>query len=151
METRISPMPRDLRTGVAAVECAIIMPVLTLLVLGAVDVGQYAHVHQKVTEASRETARFAVRYDTTSVEQTKSMCADYLQEAFPGCSLETAAQVKMTAADGTSTVPNDLTTMPSGTQVNVQVLLQYDSVRWLNGFPILSGQTISVTTAMRRE
>ena len=45
------------RSGVAAVECALAAPVLMLLVLGAIDIGQYANVHQKVSDASREGVR----------------------------------------------------------------------------------------------
>ena len=50
-----TPQRRD-RGGSAAVECAIVAPLLTLLVLGTIDVGQYANVYQKVSDASARGA-----------------------------------------------------------------------------------------------
>jgi Flp pilus assembly protein TadG len=43
--------------GAAAVEFAIVLPVLLLLVLGAIDWGWYFFVEQVVTNAAREGAR----------------------------------------------------------------------------------------------
>jgi Flp pilus assembly protein TadG len=48
-----------LRNGIAAVECAIVAPLLVLLLLGAIDLGQYVNVYQKVSDASRAGARIA--------------------------------------------------------------------------------------------
>jgi Flp pilus assembly protein TadG len=72
------------RSAVAAVECAIVLPLLTLLVLGAIDVGQFANVYQKVSDASREGARAAARYGTETTSQVKSTVMSYLAEVSNG-------------------------------------------------------------------
>jgi Flp pilus assembly protein TadG len=66
------------RHGIAAVECAFVAPLLTLLVLGAIDVGQYANIYQKVSDASREGARAAVRTQTLTTSQVNTDVMNYL-------------------------------------------------------------------------
>ena len=126
------------RNGIAAVECAVVAPLLTLLVLGAIDVGQYANVCQKISDASREGARVAARHE----------------KAAPGTSPSTfasAAQVVVTDAFGKAIPGGDLTQIATGSQVNVRVTLEYDPVRWHSGFKGLNGRQIATTTMMRRE
>jgi Flp pilus assembly protein TadG len=52
--------------GAAAVEFAIILPLLVSLVLGTIDWGYYFFVQQVVTNAAREGARVGTLYDPTS-------------------------------------------------------------------------------------
>ena len=75
--------PSVSRRGAAAVECAIIAPLMTLLLLGAIDVGQFANVYQKVSDASRHGARVASRYGTTTTGQVEAAVMDYLEQACP--------------------------------------------------------------------
>src|SRR5687768_3502192 len=75
--------PSVSRRGAAAVECAIIAPLLTLLLLGAIDVGQYANMYQKVSDASRHGARVAAKYGTTTTAQVEAAVMDYLEQACP--------------------------------------------------------------------
>ena len=48
---------RDRQRGAAAVEFALVLPILLLLVLGAIDWGWYFFIDQMVTNAAREGAR----------------------------------------------------------------------------------------------
>ena len=142
------------RKGAAAVECAIVAPLLTLLVLGAVDLGQYANVQQTVSDASREGARVAARYDTVLVSQVEAAVRDYLEEAFPGKSDTTIAamtQVTVTKSNGGAISGGDLTTSGSGAEVEVTVSVSYDDLRWVHGFPGINGQQVVSRTVMRRE
>ncbi|MCA9007880.1 MAG: hypothetical protein KDA70_21590, partial [Planctomycetaceae bacterium] len=51
-----------------------------------------------------------------------------------------------------ASIPNgNLETIPSGSAVSVQVIFQFNSVRWLSGFAGLNGVSIETTTVMRRE
>ena len=54
------------RSGVAAVECALVAPLLVLVVLSAIDVGQFINVSQVVDNGAREGVRKAIR-DTSAV------------------------------------------------------------------------------------
>jgi Flp pilus assembly protein TadG len=152
---RISRCSPDVaRRGVSAVECAILAPLFTLLVLGTVDVGQFANVYQKVSDASREGARTAARFGTATTAQVEAAVMDYLEAAAPDvppATLAAATDVTVSGAGGANIAGGSLTTLPSGTQIRVQVTVRYDPVRWINGIGELSGSEITATTMMRRE
>jgi Flp pilus assembly protein TadG len=142
------------RNGIAAVECAVVAPLLILLVLGAIDVGQYANVCQKISDASREGARVAARHDTVTSSQVQAAVIDYLEKVAFGTSSSayaSAAQVVVTDAFGKAIPGGDLTKIATGSQVNVRVTLDYAPVRWHSGFKGLDGRQIVTTTMMRRE
>lgn len=146
--------PAASRRGVSAVECAILAPLLTLLVLGIIDVGQFANNYQKVSDASRAGARTATRFGTATTAQVEQAVMDYLEVASPGvppATLASATDVTVTMADGTPIVAGLLTTIPSGSQLRVQVTLRYDPVRWVSGIGDLNGSELTSTTMMRRE
>jgi Flp pilus assembly protein TadG len=141
------------RGGSAAVECAIVAPLLTLLVLGTIDVGQYANVYQKVSDASRAGARFAARYSTQNTSAVVSAARDYLKDVSTGGSsaLASAAQITVTDGSGNPVPSGNLQQYSTGSPLKVTVQVQYDPVRWIDGFKGLDGVTISSTTMMRRE
>jgi len=146
--------PGATRRGISAVECAILAPLFTLLALGAVDVGQFANVYQKVSDASREGARTAARFGTGTTAQVEAAVMDYLEQAAPDVppsTLAAATDVTVTGAGGVAIVGGSLTTMPTGSQVQVQVTLRYDPVRWISGISELNGSELTATTMMRRE
>ena len=142
------------RRGIAAVECAIVSPLLILLVLGTIDLGQYANVYQKISDASREGARIAVQNESLTASQVSSGVMNYLQDALPNVpssTLASAITVKVAGATGGSIPGGNLTNVASGSQIQVTVTLKYDVVRWINRLPFLNGSEIASTTMMRRE
>lgn len=145
------------RRGAAAVEAALVTPVLIVITLGAIDVGQFVNVGQTVNSASREGARRAVRNDATSTSDVQSTMHTYIANSFPNVSsatLQNATTITMTttpAAGGPATTVTDLSAVTSGDQITVTATLSYDAVRWASGFPGLNGWTITTSTTMRRE
>lgn len=142
------------RHGIAAVECSIVAPLLIILVLGAIDVGEFANVCQKVSDASREGARIAVQNETRTYSQVSAGVTNYLHDAFPQVPpaiLSSAVSVVVSDATGSSIAGGDLTTIASGAQIRVTVNLQYDFVRWINHLPLLDGKAVVATSVMRRE
>jgi Flp pilus assembly protein TadG len=145
---------RRTRKGAAAVECALVAPVLTLLVLGGIDVGQYANVYQKVSDASRAGARVAARYTTTTTSQVQTAVLDYLEQTspnVPAATLAGATTVTITDGNGNAIAGGNLSGMATGSAIRVRVMLQFDPVRWVSGISELSGSQIATTTTMRRE
>ena len=138
------------RHGVAAVEFAIVLPLIVLILLGAIDVGQSIYVAQVVNEASREGARQAARFDTTSESTVRNTVISFIQNSFPSVGGGDVS-VDFTNSAGDAVESGNLTNVASGSPVTVQVALQYDSVRWIPGFIGLGGRTIATTTVMRRE
>jgi Flp pilus assembly protein TadG len=141
------------RRGNAAVECALVAPLLVLIILGSIDVGQFVNVAQTVNKASREGARAASKDTITNVSQVKTAVKDYIVNAFPNVSsgnIESALTVTVWDSTGTQ-LTGDLTAVPSGASVWVKATFDYSAVRWTTGFSGVSGKTLSTTTVMRRE
>lgn len=128
-------------------------PLLVLIILGAIDVGQFINVGQTVSNASREGARRASRDTVLNVSEVESSVKTYLENAFPGVSAgQIDGATTVTVWDSTGTVlTGDLTAVPSGASVWVKVDFQYSAVRWTYGFSAVNNQTLSTTTVMRRE
>lgn len=141
------------RRGAAAVECAIIAPLLTLLLLGAIDVGQFANMYQKVSDASRHGARVAAKNGTTTTTEVQTAVMNYLQQACPNVpagTLNSATTVTVMDSAGT-TMSGSLAAVTTGTQLRVRVTMQFEPVRLISGFEGLDGSQITTTTFMRRQ
>lgn len=141
------------RRGAAAVEFAVISPVLLLTAIGTVDVGQYAAVGQIVNNASREGARVAIRADTASVSQVEAAVLAYMTDALPGVSSETIdSGLSVSVTDTYAMISgDDMTNLESGYQVSIQVTFDYQSVRWAPSGFFGSNTIVQTTTIMRRE
>lgn len=141
------------RRGAAAVECAIIAPLLTLLLLGAIDVGQFANMYQKVSDASRYGARVAAKNGTSTTAAVETAVMNYLQQACPNVpagTLDAATTVTVMDSAGT-TMSGSLAAVTTGSQLRVQVTMQFEPVRFISGFEGLDGSQITTTTMMRRQ
>jgi Flp pilus assembly protein TadG len=127
---------------------------LILITFGAIDVGQSINVAQVVNDASREGARQATRLDVTDVSEVEAAVREFITNAFTRNSAD-ALSVGLTVNVGDESnaqIPGgDLTAIDSGSSVSVQVILQYDSVRWVPFLPSFRGATIETTCVMRRD
>lgn len=124
------------------------------MVMGTIDVGQFVSVGQTVNNASREGARRACRNAVKTVSEVETAVQAYLANTFPNVSpAEINAAVTVTVVDGSGSAISggDLTTVPSGESVSVTVTFQYETVRWVSGFPGVTGQSLRTKTVMRRE
>jgi Flp pilus assembly protein TadG len=142
------------RRGVAATEFALVLPVLMIIILGAIDVGEFINVGQVVAHAAREGAREASRDRTTDVSQVEHAVRTYLSGAFPNmtaANLGTIAQVTVSTNSGGVLTGSAVNTVPSGDPITVTVSLSFDAVRWLQGVNFLGGRVLSSTTVMRRQ
>ncbi|QDT28452.1 TadE/TadG family type IV pilus assembly protein [Gimesia panareensis] len=150
------------RKGVAAVECALVAPLLVLITMGAIDSGQFVNMAQVVNDASYAGARQASQNTALNQSEVRATVLNYVAQQCPHISatqLDSAItvnvyrslNVSLLGGDLTAVLNGDLTTILSGEPVAVQVIFRYDSVRWLNGFPGLGGRSLETTTFMRRE
>ncbi len=153
-KTRVSLIRARDRRGAAVVEFACVLPLLILIVLGTIGAGQFVNVAQIVTDASREGARQASRTTMTNESEVESAVQGFFAEAFPGVptsDLNAALTVDVTDSLGAAIPDGDLTTIASGSSLSVQVTFEFDTVQWIAGSPIFSGQSIQTETVMRRE
>jgi Flp pilus assembly protein TadG len=65
--------------GSIAVEFAIILPVLLLLIVGGMDLGHSYYIKHLVTTASREGARYAGKYTGTDAAPTSGAVSDHVK------------------------------------------------------------------------
>jgi len=147
---RLRPL-RQCRPAAAAVEFAVVVPVLLMFLLGIVEYGRLLMVSQITTNASREGARYAVQADTTAAG-VDTYVRDYLKSAsVPDAAITTVALEYYNAANTwvTCTTPS---TMAQGTQVRVRVEIDFTKVSWLPSTVFVpSGTLLKGTTVMRKE
>jgi Flp pilus assembly protein TadG len=117
--------------GVAAVELAIILSILLILVVGGMDIAHMYYMNYIITNASREGARYAAKYTvnpdgtpcpTPTSDQVSNYVTntlDYSRFNFP--------DFKVSSAVGTSVSPNGATVSV------VTVTVRADKYWWFLG------------------
>lgn len=127
--------------GIAAVELALIMPVLVLLLVGIWEVGRMVEVQQLLTNAAREGGRQAST-GVKSSSQVKDDVVRYL--TINGISGVAAKDVTVTNLTSSSraepTAANQLD------QFRVTVSIPFSSVRWVILNQITSVKTLSASS-----
>jgi Flp pilus assembly protein TadG len=128
---------RAQRRGAAAVEMAVVSPVVVLLVLGMIEVSRGVMVQHLLTNAARDGARSAV-LSGAEAGAVEAQVADYLSaSSVPGSTVAVS--------------PNPLTLAQSGDPVSVTVSVPFNAVSWVPAPWFLEGKTLSSTVMMRRE
>jgi Flp pilus assembly protein TadG len=79
IQLRQLPRRRRNQEGAAAVEFALILPILMLLTLGALDMGHMYYIDHLITNASREAARYAAKYTGAAAAPTSTQVSDYVK------------------------------------------------------------------------
>ena len=131
---RLTALP--VRRGAAAVEFAVVLPLLMFFTLGIIEYGRLVMVQQILSGASREGVRLAVA-DTATTSQVASQVNSYLASArVPNASVTVSPSPPSSAADGTP--------------VTVTVSIPFSQVAWLP--PLFNlGTTLQSTSVMRRD
>jgi Flp pilus assembly protein TadG len=130
--------PSGSRRGAAAVEFAVVAPLLFLLILGIIEIGRMMMVQQVVTNAAREGCRKAVLAGATE-DQVYAVIDNYLTGS--GISGHTRA------------VSPSLTGATMGEAVTVTVRVSYDNVTWLplGAVQWMKGKQLQASVVMRKE
>jgi Flp pilus assembly protein TadG len=114
------------RSGIAAVEFAVIMPVMAFLIIGLWEVGRMVEVQQYLINGAREGARQASTGVKTTAEVQQTVVT-YLQQK--GLTFVTASNVTVTSVSNTSITDPSLATQLD--QFRVSVSIPFDSVKWI--------------------
>jgi Flp pilus assembly protein TadG len=137
-------------TGATAVEFALILPLLLVLIIGLIDFGRMGFVQVSVTSASREGARYSSLY--SSGLTSTQLISDFVQTTSPSTArvsqLDSTGALTVTASMCSSTTSGENTSVTVTTNfkwllpVNL-ISIVNPSANWINDF------TISSTGVMR--
>lgn len=139
---------RTRRTGTAAVELALVAPVLCLAILGMIEIGRAVQVQAALTNAVREgcrgyadnTATLPSGYQTGTPEYAQYLVADSLNNAnigIPTASLTVTATATPITVSGISM-----------TEATVTATLPYSAVSYFPAF-IMTGN-LQATVTMKK-
>lgn len=126
--------------GAAAVEFALVLPILLLILFGIIEFGFAFYNKEVITNASREAARAGIVQQTPKLTETaiEDVAKDYLQAA--GWD-KTKADISVTGAGGS---------YPSALTVTVNYPYSFSVLpNFIAGFS--KDITLSATTVMRHE
>jgi len=124
---RITRKPTSRRDAVAAVEFAVTLPLLLLLLVGIWEVERIVQVKQIVSNAAREGAR-AASTGTNDYDEIRTLVLNYLTNSGIN-NTGVAVEVKNITKDssGTTYDPSAATQLD---RLEVTVSLPFDNVRW---------------------
>ncbi|WP_427016404.1 TadE/TadG family type IV pilus assembly protein [Pseudarthrobacter sp. P1] len=131
---------KDSERGAAAVEFALLLPVLLLLVMGIMEFGRAYNVQISASQAAREGARYvAVNYPSIyfSADTAKTTALD----AAPGLPAGTTVSIEYKQANGGAAGA-----CASGSAVTVTVVNQ---LNWLTGYLPIAGPKITGVGVMQ--
>lgn len=141
--------PEATRNATAAVELALVAPLLVLLVMGSIEFGQLVNTSQAISNGARVGAKKATRADINYVTDVEYSVKNYLENLFSGAG--STAQVKVFDNSGIQLSGTELGGIDSGDEISVEVTVNFDTVRWMSGFAVPDGQILNSKTYMRRE
>ena len=117
--------PKSTReTGAAAVEFALILPILLVLVLGIAEMGRAFNIQVSLSEAAREAARYAAIHNAES---------GYTHTSAQAVGIAAAPSVGLSASNVGVAFSTGSTCTTSG---NAVVTVTY-TTPWMTGFPAL--------------
>ena len=125
------------RRGAAAVEVALIAPLMLLFTFGMIEISRMMMVKNAATQASREGARVAVLPGSESDDVRARV-----QEELSIMSIDVAT-IELD--------PEIISNAPPGSNVTVRVRVNPDDVSWVPSFLTFTIPEISATSVMRRE
>ncbi len=132
--------------GVAAVEFAIILPVLMLIIFGIIEFGLLMYDKQVITNASREGARAGIVVGVSRVDD------DGILEMMDRYIANHLITFGATPSLDITIEPVDRTDMDFGDELTVTVTYDYDFLVLPNFVADFAGvQTLATTTVMKMQ
>jgi len=140
------------RRGAVALEYALTLPFLALIILGIIECGQLMSAQELMANAGREGGRLAVLGGSTigSNSSTGANEVNYrIRTYLDGSSIpSSAAQIAVTDLDNSGMT--DLPQSASGDRIRVSITVPFKLISWSPSF-FFGGVTLKSTSIMRKE
>ncbi|MFO0947827.1 MAG: TadE/TadG family type IV pilus assembly protein [Planctomycetota bacterium] len=144
----------DSRKGAAVVEFAIVAPLMFMLFFSMVEIGRAVMVAQLAVNASREGCRQAAQTGSSTTD-VSTFVKDYLQASGIANGAVTVQIQNQTVTNGAFGTTTNLSTVPTGMGVRVNISINFADVTWLPdnfAYAIMPNNAkISGSTTMRKE
>ena len=127
------------RSGVVAVEMALVVPILLMLTFGLIEYGWMFLKSQELTNTVRRGARVAIRADSTTSD-VETAIAD----------LMTTAGLSGSGYSVTIT-PSDVSGAAAGDVIKVEISLPYDNVSLAGTSIVPTPSTLQASASMAKE
>jgi Flp pilus assembly protein TadG len=141
---------RTLRRGVAAVEFALIAPILCTLVLGIIELSRGLEVKDLLNDAARKGCRLAIlpQNPTDNTVVTNTGVTAEVQDIMNDNDLNTRNLAISIKVNGSAV---DVSTASQGDQISVKVAIPVSDTKWWSTY-FLAGSVIeSETIVMMRQ
>jgi Flp pilus assembly protein TadG len=144
------------RKGAAAVEFALVAPLLCIVILGSLEIGRALQVQMALTNAAREGCRAycdttatvtldGTTYQTGTSNYAIAVVKYSLKNANVGITSSNIGRVTITATTGTATTVSGVTLTPA----TVTATVPYSSVAWSPSF-IIGSSNLTASITMRK-
>ncbi|NND96593.1 MAG: pilus assembly protein [Pirellulaceae bacterium] len=140
-DSKLSVQDARHRRGAAALEMALVLGLLILLVFGIIEMGRAIMVNQVITNAAREGARRAVIPGATN-QQVQDRVTGYLDSA------SITGYTQTIQVNGS---PGDLSSAPAHAEIQVAVSVPYSDVSYGVMNLISPDRTFIARVNMRKE
>ena len=131
------PSLQKRRNGAAAVEFAVVAPLLFAIVLGLVEFGRAIMVEQTLVASACEACRLAVLAGSTK--------QDVIDRATASLNAAGISSFTITMS------PDPPSSASEGTPVTVTIKVSFNNVTWLPVPIYLGGKNLTASSVMRRE
>jgi len=132
------------RSGIAAVELALCLPLLIMMLIGTWEVGRILEIQQFLEVGAREAARQASSGLLTNT-QVKQIAIDYVRHALNDLGGTKTQHLDVTvtvfhASSPSTPVQIDVSQAGALDLLEIKVSIPYEDVRWIN-LPMLTSAT----------
>ncbi len=142
------------RKAAVTVELALVLPLLVVLVLALIDVSQFIVAEEVINRASLAGAKHAADATTVDASEVTQVIHARVREAYPNLrtsQIEESLDIVVADSMDQPLTGNSLANLSSGASLSVDVNFNFDTVRWIRGFPGLDGRSVGTKTVVRRE
>jgi Flp pilus assembly protein TadG len=154
---------KSTRRGIAAVEMAMLAPLLATIIVGMIECSRGVMVKETLSNSARKGCRTGIQRTTASLDIYND-CVNIMRDnGFTSTVFSPAppsgavsgqtyiGSITIAVTDPNGTVLTDALGAPSGSQVSVQVSIPISSVMWVTSYFLQATQLESETVVMMKQ